>query len=320
MTVLPTVRRQLQDAAEQRASRPARLNRLRRPRSRSQGRRSVISPTRTRQGPRRVGPRPGTIVVASSVVVSTAIAVLAVALLGHARPAANAAQNQPQGSGPTISAARKAENLLRGDGIGTIRFGQPPGTVAAALKRLLGAPSSAGAGGGGTTGLVPSICGFDHEIVWADLAVKSRDPLLESGQPVVFVADLNVYFKRAKFVGYSYYRYRTLQRLAGHATIGPKLATSTGLGLSDQLARARQLYGRAFVTFAGLQGTPPNPRLDRTTAWKSHTRTGLIYGFIEVTPPQHHITNQSTIASIAGGAIPDTPCKSSADRASVGAG
>jgi len=284
MTVLPTVRRQLQDAAEQ-----------------------------VSHGSQRRRLRPGTVVVASTIVASLAVAVLAVALLGHSRTAPNqpAGQDRPHGFGPTAASTRGVEKLLTGDGIGSVTFGQAPGTVAVALERLLGPTTSAGAGGGGRTGLVGSICGLNQEIVWAGLAAKSRRPLIEGGQSVVFTSGLYVYFKRSRFVGYSYYQYTSLKRDVRHgAAAGPRLATSRGLGLSDTLARGRRLYGSAFVNFSGLQGTPPNPRLDRTTAWRARTATGRIYGFVAKTAQQRRISSQSTIASIAAGATPNTPCKS----------
>jgi hypothetical protein len=196
-----------------------------------------------------------------------------------------------------------------------INFGDSSRVVATKLKRILGTSSSAGAGGGGSTGLVRGICGFDHEIDWAGLAVKSRSPILENGQPVVFAATLDVYFKRGAFVGYNYFQYRTLQRDARDpAAAGPRLATTKGLSLSDTLAQARRLYGPALVSFTQLQGTPHNPRLDRTTAWKTPTRTGLIDGSLEITPPQHRVSKQSTIASISAGEVPNTPCASRSDR------
>jgi hypothetical protein len=190
-----------------------------------------------------------------------------------------------------------ARYRLEGDGIGRLRFGQTPQTVAAGLERLFGRPSSASAAS--SIGYFRSVgCGLDHEIIWAGLAVKSDD-----GNS----AGLTLYFKRSRFVGYSYGPpYGGPQ--APQARRGPMLSTSTGLGLGDALARARRLYGRALVVTTQPEGTPPSTRLPPLPVWEGRTASGGINGFID-SPGGLGSTYHRTIGSISAGATPNTPCR-----------
>ena len=87
-----------------------------------------------------------------------------------------------------------ARYRLEGDGIGKLRFGQTPKAVAAGLERLLGRPVSASAAS--RIGYFRSLgCGLDHEIIWAGLAARSSGANSDG---------LTLYFKRSRFVGYSY--------------------------------------------------------------------------------------------------------------------
>lgn len=308
MTVLPTVRRQLQAAAEQQAgSRSTGPSRLRRPRDRHAEKTDNHLATGPRRRGRGVKVRPGTAVMAVSIAVSLAVALFAIALLERAQHATSQPAHQLPAQGSTGDVQRQ----LDGAGIGAAKFGQPPATVLATLRRLLGTPSSAGPGA--STGIVPSICGFDHEIDWYGLSVKATHPRSQvKGAPTIAsAANLIVYFKHSKFAGYSYFEGRALQRDIRHGTAaGPTLETARGLALGDTVARARRLYGEGFVTFEGMQGTPPNPRLARTTNWKARTAQGPVGGGIEITPPQRRVTGESTVAAISAGAIANTPCKS----------
>jgi hypothetical protein len=309
MTIVPTVRHQLEEAAKRYAGEP--VGRRARPRLLA-GRHEWVNQSADTGAsrPARAGRvSSGTVALAVGIVVSLAVAVTGIVLLARTRPATTSSVGHQPHANPGV------EKLLAADGIGTIRFGQSPSQVATALQQRLGTPSSASAPG--STGLRKSICGFDHEIDWYGLAVKTQNPQSASGaagaQTIVSAAELEVYFRHTKFAGYAYYEARILKRDARRgAAAGPRLLTPRGLGLGDTLAHARELYGSRFSTFEAIQGTPPNPRLPRGSAWKTATPEGRIFGGVQTTPPQQRITNQSTIAEIAAGAIPNTPCKAGA--------
>jgi hypothetical protein len=89
--------------------------------------------------------------------------------------------------------ANSVRDVLRGDGSGSLRFGQLPDRVAAGIDRLFGPPSSA-TPGGPRTGLFRGACGFS-EIDWAGLAARSN-----GSNSLGLIA----YFKHRRFVGYSY--------------------------------------------------------------------------------------------------------------------
>ena len=101
---------------------------------------------------------------------------------------------------------------------------------------------------------------------------------------------LTVYFKHRRFVGYSY----GPPWGDGNTPLvrqGVMLLTSRGLGLDELVARAQQLYGRAFVVTTEPQGTPPNPRLQRLPAWHVSTPRGALYAGID-SPPDHALTTR----------------------------
>jgi hypothetical protein len=186
---------------------------------------------------------------------------------------------------------------LAGDGIGNLRFGQMPKIVATGLEGLFGRPSSASAAS--TSGYFRSIgCGLDHEIVWAGLAARSNGSNSDG---------LTVYFKRSRFVGYSYGPPFGGPR-APAVRSGPMLSTTGGLGLDESPARARRLYGRAFSLTSQPQGTPLSKRLDRLPAWNARTASGRIYGFME-SPGGPQSTHHRAIGSISAGGIANTPCR-----------
>jgi len=111
MTVLPTVRRQLEQAAHRQAT----TRRRRFPAWRA----TVAFSTRAPTAHRRQRLRRERVVLGLSVVLTVAIAALAIALLGHRRA----------GPPPLPAAGLASRYGLDGDGIGTIRFGQKPATV-----------------------------------------------------------------------------------------------------------------------------------------------------------------------------------------------
>jgi hypothetical protein len=281
MTVLPTVRRQLELAAHRQAT----TRRRRFPGWRATAAFSTRAPTAHRR--QRLGP--GHVGLGLSVILTVAIAALAIALLGHRRT----------GPGSSPAAGLASRYGLDGDGIGDIRFGQTPATVVAGLTRLLGAPEGASTGQR-PDGLLRSICGFDYEVDWVGLAES------DAGLYGTNSVGLTVYFKRRRFVGYSYGppwgdSNTPLVRQ------GVMLFTSRGLGLDERVARAQQLYGRAFVLTTQPQGTPPNPRLQRLSVWHLTTPTGGLYGGID-SPAESRSDNERTIGSISAGSVPNTTC------------
>ena len=280
MTILPTVRQQLTQAAERQAT--------------------AGVPQRARARRRRWrGWGSGTIAVAVSVVVVVVVAGAAIVLLSRA-------MNRVPSVTP--SSPPRSRQLLGGDGIGDIKFGQSPAAVIAGLERLFGRPATAH----GHTVLVRSICGFDHEIDWDGLDIKP------DGRR--FDALLHVYFKHSRFAGYSYFDGYEIGSVgapgegnhlplndpqARQVLRGPRLmlATTLGLTVGNTTARAKQLYGPAFTRFSQAQGTRPNLHLERLLAWKVHTQTGLISGGVAT-----RTASPATIGSINAGAIPNTPC------------
>ena len=180
MTVLPTVRRQLEQAAARQAATSLRGRAARR------SLRPRLPPFRA-EG----------IIAALGVIVALGVAVLAVALLHHTRTTAPATPT------PHNPAPRR---LLDGNGIASVRFGQRRVAVTTELERLLGPPHET----------IPGICGFGHTTDWIGLRMNSRDPHL--------TAQLTLYFKYSRFVGYDYLENRTdplLRRSFVHARHDP---------------------------------------------------------------------------------------------------
>ncbi|HUI05197.1 MAG TPA: hypothetical protein VLZ77_16785 [Acidimicrobiales bacterium] len=104
--------------------------------------------------------------------------------------------------------------LLAGNGVGTVRFGEPESSAIADLGRLLGSPT--------------------------------HGPIDESGNCTIDAAEqwrtLTAYFQGGFFVGFS--------TLAVNAESLPQADTQTaqGLRVGDTVARARAIYGAAFQT------------------------------------------------------------------------
>lgn len=264
MTVLPTVRHQLEQAAERHAA------------SRWRGR-TAWSALR----PRRLPFGAAEVIATFGVIVALGVAALAVVLLDHARttvtPATPAPHNPP--------AARR---LFEGNGIGGVRFGQPRAAVTLELERLLGPPHET----------IPGICGLGPTTDWIGLQVNSHDPQI--------TAQLTLIFKHSRFVGYAYQESgeRVMRRHQAFV-----LATRQGLTLGDTVARARQLYGRAFVETTMPQGTPPSTTLQRLPVGKVTTPSGQISAVIQGSGAQDRVTAQSIITLISAGAGPNTPCR-----------
>ena len=261
MTVLPTVRRQLEQAAARQAATSLRGRAARR------SLRPRLPPFRA-EG----------IIAALGVIVALGVAVLAVALLHHTRTTAPATPT-PQNPAP--------RRLLEGNGIASVRFGQRRVAVTTELERLLGPPHET----------IPGICGFGRTTDWIGLRMNSRDPHL--------TAQLTLYFKYSRFVGYDYLENRTDPLLRPHAFM---LATTQGLTLGDTVARARELNGRAFVETSEPQGTPPSTKLMRLPIGKVSTGRGQIVAGLQGFGHRDRVTAHSMVVSIGAGAGPNTPC------------
>jgi hypothetical protein len=112
--------------------------------------------------------------------------------------------------------------VLRADGIGGARLGEPENEVVSSLRQVLGNPPRGQ--------FVPNyLCGG------ADLAI--------------YWQDLTTFFKHGRFVAYSYW---TQQVDPWPSRL---LATARGLTLGETPAYARRLYGRSFRTSGELGGT-----------------------------------------------------------------
>jgi hypothetical protein len=189
---------------------------------------------------------------------------------------------------PTPSrASAEVRRLLDGDGIGSVKFGQPRYTVIAELERLLGPPHET----------IPGICGFGRSTDWLGLNIRSHDAPS---------AELNLSFRHSRLVGYAYYTNAEGPARQPHGIL---FATTRGLFLDDTVARARHLYGRAFVEARVPQGTPPSAKLPRLPVGEMRTANGKIVAGIQGSGRRDRIAVRSTVASISAGAEPNTPCR-----------
>jgi hypothetical protein len=195
----------------------------------------------------------------------------------------------PRHATDLISTARPNDirRLLAGDGIGNVAFGQPRSTVVRRLERLLGTPHET----------IPGICGFGRSTDWIGLNVDSN---------TVPSAELTLQFKQSRFVGYTY---NTNKMGPSRRPHGVLLATARGLMLGDTVARARHLYGRAFIQTRVAQGTPPSTRLPRLPVAEMRTGSGEISAYLQGYGPRDRVTGRSIVESIGAGAGPNTPCR-----------
>jgi hypothetical protein len=186
-----------------------------------------------------------------------------------------------------VASVHAARRLLEGNGIGSITFGRQRSAVIAELERLLGPPYETN----------PGICGFGRSTDWSGLNINSHDPN--------FSAQLTLDFKHSWFVGYAYLANADGPARERHGVL---LATTRGLTLGDTVARARHLYGRAFVETSVPQGTPPSPKLPRLPVGEVSMASGQILAGIQGSGRQDRITAHSTVTWIGAGAAPNTPC------------
>src|SRR6202012_923794 len=138
---------------------------------------------------------------------------------------------------------------------------------------------------------IPGVCGFGRSTDWIGLNINSHDPGLS--------AELNLNFKRSRFVGYSY-----LASAEGPAPQrdGVLLTTRAGLALADTMSRARRLYGHAFVETRVAQGTPPSPELPRLPVAVVNTASGEILAGLQGSGRQDRVTVHSIVVTISAGA------------------
>jgi hypothetical protein len=195
------------------------------------------------------------------------------------------AATRASGRVASVDAARR---LLEGNGIGSITFGLPRSAVMAGLERLLGPPHET----------IPGICGFGRSTDWIGLNINSREANLS--------AELNLSFKDSRFVGYAY-----SENAEGPAPQrqGVLLATIRGLTLGDTVARARHLYGRAFIQTSVPQGTPPSARLPRLPVGEVSTAGGEVTAGIQGFGRHDRVRAHSTVVLVGAGAGPNTPCR-----------
>jgi hypothetical protein len=187
--------------------------------------------------------------------------------------------------------------LLGGNGIGRSTFGQPRSAVIPELARLLGPPHET----------IPGICGFGRSTDWIGLNINTRDARLN--------AELNLNFKHSRFVGYAYSANADGPARQRHGVL---LATTRGLTLGDPVARARHLYGRAFIETSVPQGTPPSEKLPRLPVGEVSTASGEISSGIQGFGRQDRVTAHSTVVWIGAGAGPNTPCRSRQPSVALG--
>jgi hypothetical protein len=172
------------------------------------------------------------------------------------------------------SAVRATRAILRGDGIGTVRFGASPAAVAESLGRTFGPPVGADQI---PHGYGHALCGFRPED-WNGLGATSDGKL--------FVAQLTAWFRAGRFVGYDYgpNNFQTkLDSWRSFAGSSMMLATVEKVTVGDPLSRARRRYGHDLGVSTRMQGRPPDPRLMRLPVWTASTRTGPVTGWIGLT-------------------------------------
>jgi hypothetical protein len=246
-----------------------------------------LTPLRSRRWP-----RPRNVVVGLSVAVTVAVVAVAVALVGHAHTTAHA--SPPASTAPATPVATRVDrnrhrisDVLAGDGIGRVKFGQSRVAVVAAVTRLLG-PSSTGLLGPSSTGYmrVQAECGVDHAMTWVNYPVVSA-----YGKHYPLDPKLTVWFSHSRFVGYQYDEQGT--KLAPRApSLGTVLATTRGLTVGDKLSRGRQLYGAAFRTSTAQGGV-----------FLISAPAGRIDGYAWGSPRYGDVSLQSLVATIDAGNV-----------------
>jgi hypothetical protein len=195
---------------------------------------------------------------------------LTVALVG-AVAAALVANSSGAAGGHVSRTASKVRvlDVLRGNGIGRVRFGASPRAVREDLDSVLRQRGSAYRRGGS--------CDLDHQMTW-------RDDWTASGQPA-----LTVYFRHSAFVGYQFGDPNPPPR---HPAVAWTLATTRGLQLNDHLARGRRLYGRRFSLSEAQGGS-----------WNLVTPAGRLEGYAWGMPRHGDVSWRSTVLTLDAGDV-----------------
>jgi hypothetical protein len=283
MTVLPTVRRQLEAAAEGR-------------RGRLPGWRGLRLPVEV-------------VLTAVGVAAAVGVAGLVVVAFGHSTAPTPPAISKP----PLSSVSAAGGRVLAANGIGATQFGEEASRAGSQLARLFGHPEGR---------YVPSICGFDGESYWIGLHVRPKgvrgERLFRSELWVYFKRSRFVGYAYYDLQALSRgpladETHVPLNSEEGRQVLrGPRLSLATldGLRLGDQVARAQRLYGQAFLQTTRPQGTPPKPRLGLVHIWQLNTPTGQVSGSIDgaKTSQDFYGDPRPIIGSITAGQTPNTPC------------
>lgn len=187
-------------------------------------------------------------------------------------------QDRPLGPVTTaqpLYTEHRIRNVLIGDGIAAVRFGQSRIAAINVATPLLG-PASTG------YIRVHAECGVDHTMTWPNWAIVSAHGTHYAFDPV-----LTVYFDRSRFVGYQYGEFGTTvaPRTPSHGTV---LATTRGLNIGDTLARGEQLYGSAFGMSTAQGGI-----------WKAGRLKGYAWG----DPGYGAVSAHSVVATIDAGDV-----------------
>lgn len=153
-----------------------------------------------------------------------------------------------QAGSPPPPAAPGRPGVLEGNGIGGVVFGDSQPRAVASLQHLLGPPRNRTSAG-------PPACGVDEVVHWPDL---------------------DAYFFKGRFVGYS--------------AASRRLATEATMRVGDDLSFAQQLYGAAVTTSTEQGG-----------AWFVATPAGELQGFLTDEPNRPGPTPR--IASIEAGSV-----------------
>jgi hypothetical protein len=228
---------------------------------------------------RRRSPVPiGTLVLAAGLAVAIAIAVGAVALVGHDR--AGRSVGSANGRTTTRFVARGpvmgSPLVLGADSLGPVRFGASP----ARLEHLLYPRFHRSQSGYQAT---LDQCGVDHMLTWPIII----DPA--NGQ-FVRGEELTVLFYRMRFVGYQYGGNES--PYPGDARLQIRAMTAAGLVIGDTLATGRRLYGRAFRISTAQGGT-----------WHAGTPRGRLRGYAYGKPKHSDVSPSSRVASIDAGDV-----------------
>ena len=149
------------------------------------------------------------------------------------------------GSTPGAPGTAAGHFTFRGNGIGGAAFGQPQAVAIAELDKVLGLPTTPRPAGDAGN------CTVDAYLTWPTMTA---------------------YFFHGRFVGYN-----SASLLAapgsGAPDVIPGAPTAAGLRIGDGIARARRIYGSAFVVLFSQGGS-----------WRVTTSTGILDGYLTAVP------------------------------------